>query len=156
MDADRNNRGEDARRMAVLINDQRSLCIELESLSRAQATLIEGGDTDGVLEVLGKRQRIVDRMTHLNGDLTPLRENREELLGALDEASRRHVRECIDEINDLVERVRARDEEDRRTMEQRRAAIAGEIAGVTKARGAVAAYGAPRGTYGPRFQDRQG
>ncbi len=145
-----------ARRMAVLVREQRDMCVQLESLSVAQSAMVEGGDTDGVLEVLGQRQRVIDRMSKLNEDLAPLRERREELLAVLGPAERQIVQTFIGEINDLVDRVRARDEQDRDTMERRRAGIAGEITGVTRARGAVAAYSGARTHNGPRFQDRQG
>lgn len=145
-----------ARRMALLVREQRDLCVQLESLSVAQSAMVEGGDTDGVLEVLGQRQRVIDRMSHVNEDLAPLRERREELLAVLGQAERHTVQMFISEINELVERVRTRDEQDRDTMERRRAGIAGEITGVTRARGAVAAYSGARTHSGPRFQDRQG
>lgn len=145
-----------ARRMAGYIDDQHALCVELESLSRAQSALVEGGDTDGVLEVLGQRQIIIDRITRLNGELAPLREQRERLLAALGHAEREHVRGCIDEINAMVESVRTRDEQDREAMERRRSGIAGEISGVTRARGAVAAYSGAKAVGGARFQDRRG
>ena len=145
-----------ARRMAALVHNQRELCVQLDSLSRAQSELVEGGDTDGVLEVLGKRQQIIDRMSRLNEDLAPLREQRETLMSMLGSGEREYVRACIDEINDLVECVRGRDEQDRQVMERRRAGIASEISGMTRARGAVAAYSGVRAPGGPKFQDRQG
>lgn len=146
----------DAQRMVGLIGDQHALCVELDGLSRAQSAMVEGGDTDGVLEVLGRRQRLIDRMTQLNESLAPLRERREQMLGALSPAERERVRSRIDEINELVERVRARDDEDRAAMERRRTSIATEISGLARGRGAVAAYSGARTVDGPRFQDRNG
>ena len=145
-----------ARRMAGLVRDQRALCVELESLSRVQSTMVEGGDTDGVLEILGQRQQVIDRMTRLNEDLAPMREQRERLLATMANAERDTVRACIEEINELVELVRGRDEQDREAMERRRAGIAGEISGVSRARGAVAAYSGATAPSGARFQDRHG
>lgn len=146
----------DAQRMAGLIGDQHALCVELDSLSRAQSAMVEGGDTDGVLEVLGRRQRIIDRMTQLNESLSPLRERREQMLGALSPAERERVRGRIDEIAAMVERVRSRDDQDRAAMERRRSSIATEITGIARGRGAVAAYSGTRAPEGPRFQDRNG
>ena len=119
--------------------------------------MVEGGDTDGVLEVLGRRQRIIDRIVVLNAELAP-RERREELMAALSAIERERVRARVDEIAQAVERVRARDDQDRDAMERRRTGIAGEVSGLARARGAVAAYGAPRAAEGggARFQDREG
>ena len=151
-----------ARRMAGLIDDQHAQCVELESLSRAQSAMVEGGDTDGVLDVLGRRQVIIDRITRLSEELVPLRSGREQMLAALPPTDRDRLRASIEEIARLVERVRLRDEQDREAIERRRASLAGELSGLTRARGAVAAYsggraGAGGGTGGSaRFQDRQG
>lgn len=147
-----------ARRLAGIIDEEHALCIELDSLSLAQSAMVEGGDTDGVLEVLGRRQQIIDRIVVLNTELSPLRERRDELLAVLPAGERQRVRARVDEIADTVERVRARDEQDRQAMERRRTGIAGELSGLTRARGAIAAYGAPAAadTNGARFQDRKG
>jgi len=146
----------DAQRMAGLIGDQHALCTELESLSRAQSAMVEGGDTDGVLEVLGRRQRIIDRIAQLNESLAPMRERREQVLASLGNAERERIRTSIDQINELIERVRARDEQDRESMERRRTGIATELSGLARGRGAVAAYSGTRAPEGPRFQDRNG
>lgn len=147
-----------ARRLAGIIDEEHALCVELDGLSVAQSAMVEGGDTDGVLEVLGRRQRIIDRIVVLNAELAPLRERRDELMAALPASERERVRARVDEIAQAVERVRARDEQDRDAMERRRTGIAGELSGLARARGAVAAYGAPRAAEGggARFQDREG
>lgn len=146
-----------ARRLAGIIDEEHALCLELDGLSVAQSAMVEGGDTDGVLEVLGRRQRIIDRIVVLNAELAPLRERRDELMAALPAAERQRVRDRVDEIAQTVERVRARDEQDREAMERRRTGIAAELSGLARARGAVAAYGTPRaGGGGAQFQDRQG
>ncbi|MBX3403560.1 MAG: hypothetical protein KF699_09140 [Phycisphaeraceae bacterium] len=147
-----------ARRLAGIIEEEHALCVELDGLSIAQSAMVEGGDTDGVLEVLGRRQRIIDRIVVLNAELAPLRDRREQLMAALPAIERERVRARVDEIAQTVERVRARDEQDRDAMERRRTGIAGELSGLARARGAVAAYGTPRGPDGggARFQDREG
>lgn len=147
-----------ARRLAGIIDEEHSLCVELDSLSQAQSAMVEGGDTDGVLEVLGRRQQIIDRIVVLNTELSPLRERRDELLATLPAGERQRVRDRVNEIADTVERVRARDEQDRQAMERRRTGIAGELSGLTRARGAIAAYSAPgtADSNGARFQDRRG
>jgi hypothetical protein len=147
-----------ARRLAGIIDEEHALCLELDGLSVAQSAMVEGGDTEGVLEVLGRRQRIIDRIVTLNAELAPLRERRDELMAALPAQERERVRSKVGEIAQTVERVRARDEQDRLAMERRRAGIAGELSGLARARGAVAAYAAPRGHDGggARFQDREG
>ncbi len=145
-----------ARRMAMLVRDQRALCLELGSLSQTQSVMVEGGDSDGVLEVLGQRQQVIDRMSRLNEELAPLRDQRETLLTHLAQSEREAIRAAIHEIGELVESVRHRDEQDREVMVRRRAGIAGEISGVSRARGAVAAYSGTRAPVPAKFQDRQG
>jgi len=155
-----------ARRLAGLIDEQHAQCVELETLSRAQSAMVESGDTDGVLDMLGRRQTIIDRIARLSDQLSPLRSGREELLSGLPTADRDRLRASVEEIARLVERVRERDDQDRQAMERRRAGIAGELSGLARSRGAVAAYSGGRvGAIGngggnaagnARFQDRQG
>ena len=76
------------------------------------------------------------------------------MLAGLDETGRQRVRRRIDVLSELAERVAKRDEADRRLLEQRRDAVAGEMVQINRGRGAMAAY--KNGPHaGPRLQDRE-
>jgi hypothetical protein len=143
-----------------LLDEQRTLCAGLEALSAQQTGVLASGDTDALLRILGQRQTIVDRVTAINRALEPFRSRKEELLARLAPAQREGVVGRVAAIAGHVEAVRVRDEQDRRTIEGMRDGVAAELGGLTRGRGAAAAYTAGavggRGVGGPKFQDRQG
>jgi hypothetical protein len=145
-------------RLAGLLDEQCGLCAQLESLSARQSEAVRAGDTDVLLRVLGQRQSIVDRVSQINASLEPFRSQKESLLGRLGPAQRDGVVQKVGRIAALVESVRARDDADRASLEKQRSRVADELAGLTRGRGAAAAYVnmAVMGAGGPRFQDRKG
>lgn len=145
-----------APRLQRLLDEQRSLATELETLARRQREHIAAGDTDRLLAVLGERQVVIDRLSRVVADFQPFRDHWEELMAALPPARRDAFAAATRDVAGAVERVGERDEEDRRELERRRAGVAAELSSVTRGRSAVAAYGRAPGAPGPRFQDREG
>lgn len=152
-------------RLTGMLDEQCALCVQLETLSRRQSGAVAGGNTDALLGVLGERQRIVDRVSQINGLLEPFRRQKDALLGRLNAAQRDGVVQRVGKIAALVESVRARDDADRVTLEKQRAGVGEELTALARGRGAVAAYGAgagvggaggATGTYRAQYQDRKG
>lgn len=141
-------------RLARILESQRDLCITLEAMSRRQAELIAAGDTDGLLGVLGERQGVVDEVSRLSGDLEPLRAVWEAGSGTLDGAVRGKIAGLVAEIGVLMEKIGARDDADRQSLEEKRAGVAKELGEISRGRGALAAYAAARP--GPTLEDRRG
>ncbi len=145
-----------------LLDDQCAACAALESLSGQQTRAIGGADTDLLLRIIGQRQPLVDRIGEINRRLEPFRSGKDALLSRLLPAQRDGVVQRVSKIAALVESVRARDDQDRITVERLRGAVADELAGLARGRGAAAAYAAAGSrspasvSSAPRFQDRQG
>lgn len=143
-----------------LLDEQCELCAGLEALSARQSQAVRDGDTDALLGVLGQRQPLVDRVSQINATLEPFRAQRETLLGRLSPVHRDGVVQKVGKIAALVESVRARDDADRAALERQRTQVADELAGLTRGRGAAAAYAgyqtAMGGGHAARFQDRKG
>lgn len=142
-----------------VLDEQAMLCQGLEALSREQSQFLSRGDTDALLVVLERRQPIVDRIMQINQQLEPFRVRRDVLLARLKPLDRDGVVQRVAKIAALVESVRARDDQDRVLVERMRGAVTDELAGLSRARGAAAAYASSGAGYtssGPRFQDRQG
>ncbi len=143
-------------RLVTLIDRLQRLCVELDSMGERQQELIETDEVEGLLELLRRRQGVVDSIGAVAGELDPVVRRWDELSGALEEAVQAGVREALDEIEEIGKRVGERDAEQRRVLESNRNQLADRIAGVGKARAAVSAYGPARGVNRPRFQDREG
>ena len=143
-------------RVNRLLDEQCELCVGLDSLSARQSQAAGLGDADGLLRIVGQRQGLVDRVAQISAALEPLRARREELLGRLAPAQRDGIVQRVGKIAALVESVRARDERDRSVLEKMRSGVADELANLTRAKGAAAAYAANGASGGARFHDRKG
>ena len=123
-----------------LLERQQELFTRLDAMSARQSQLIEGDQTDQLLELLASRQSLVDQIAQTSSMLEPYRASWESVMSGANETGRLRIRRRLDALAGLAERVAARDESDRRTLEQRRESIAAEIVQVNRGRGAMAAY----------------
>ena len=148
-----------APRLVRVLDHQIELYVELERLSSRQSDLVQGDEPDALLDLLARRQVLVEQVTHLNLQLEPFTRQWESLVERLSSAQRDSIAQRTDRLDELIGAITARDEADRRTLESRRQSVASEINGLSNKRAAVAAYhGAPgpRSPVAPRFQDREG
>jgi hypothetical protein len=144
------------RALVRLLESQTALYGQLDALSERQRAVIEDDDADRLLSILGERQTIVDRIAMTNRDLEPVRVAWERLLERVRPECRSDVARRLEGLSVLAGRIAQRDDEDRRKLESRRNAIAGELASMNTSRRAVSAYGRPAAPpASPRFQDRQ-
>lgn len=138
-----------------LIESQRVLYVELDALSQRQADLIERGETDELLSVLGLRQRVLERVQSLHDAIAPVRANWRRFLETLSEPQRASLGVRVDEIARLIEVITQRDQSDKRRMIEGRDRLAAELSGVGKARAATGAYGIPSASGRAIYQDRE-
>jgi hypothetical protein len=138
-----------------LLEQQEALFTKLDELSGSQARLIEGDHTDRLLDVLAARQVVVEEIAVITRRLDPWRSRWSDFVALLDEHQRDRVRQRVDSVAALAQRIAERDEKDRELMEARKESIATTIGQVHRGRGAMAAYGGQRPGDGPRFQDRE-
>jgi hypothetical protein len=141
-------------RVEELLTLQHEFFTQLDSLSAEQSALVDGERTPELLELLGRRQRLIDGIAEINGLLAPARAQWSEIMAGLPEEMRLRVNRRLDALAGLAARIAQRDEADRARLEGRRDAVAGELARVGRARGAIGAYAGPSGG-GARFQDRE-
>jgi vacuolar-type H+-ATPase subunit I/STV1 len=143
-----------ANRVERLLTQQSELVEELDSLGEKQRALIEAGDAEGLLTLLGERQDLTDRIRGLAQEMEPFRARWDELLASMPDDRRERIRSTVSALAGRIQASAERDERDREALQRRRDVVTDELANVSKARGAVAAYGRARG--GPRYQDREG
>ncbi|MBC7834738.1 MAG: hypothetical protein H7Y88_06515 [Phycisphaerales bacterium] len=143
-------------RLSRMLARQCELFCELDGLGEPQRELIGAGDTDGLLRLLAQRQALVDEVTRLSNEIEPFRRQWDELMSRLPDGPRAELEHCVLELRGLVDRVCKRDDADRATLEDRRSAITTELSGVSRGRGAVAAYTGGVAGGGAMYQDRQG
>jgi len=108
---------------------------------------------------LSERQGVIDRLRATSEEAAPLRSRWSEVKAPAGagggDALFTRVRSKIHELTTLMREIASRDAEDRLRLDRARDSLAGRLASVARSRGAIAAYGGPRGA-APRFQDREG
>lgn len=145
-----------AGRVVEIVDRQRELFEELETMAEQQRTLIEERSTEALLAVLSRRSGVVQRLDRVDAELRPFRARWGEVLAGLDDAGRAAVQSSVQNLEQVARRVAERDEQDRQRMESERDRIARELASVRQGTTALHAYGPGTGKPEPRFHDREG
>lgn len=148
-----------APRLARILDRQHALYEQLAALAADQSRCIDSEETDGLLEILGRRERLIEEIAATNQEVSPFTLAWDRLAPTLPERHRAALRQRFDSVAKLVDQIAERDDADRKRLETRRTQIGQEIEGLTnanRARGAVNAYTRPASPSGPIFQDSRG
>lgn len=143
-----------APRLSKILADQREVCLQLEQLSGRQGEQIRSGDTEALMQVLGERQELINRLGELNTEIEPYRREWAGFMGRLAAPERARMEAATLELRELVDRIWARDEEDRLALETQRSAVSSELTNLSRGRVALSAYGVRPEGAGPMYQDR--
>jgi len=145
---------EDPATLLDLLEQQRDLYARLSELSDQQSELISSGQTDELLNVLSKRQQLVEQLTQINSRLSPYRDHWSEVAERLPAGDRDRLRRLLDEVQQLLQRILDRDEQDRVELQSARERVGQQLQKTSRAGTARKAYGHASAT--PRFTDSQG
>lgn len=146
-------------RISGAIDQTHAAYQELDALSRSQEELVGRDEGEELLELLSRRQVLVDRLAELDRALTPLRQEWDRSGApspAPTAAQRADVQSRLAAIADLASWVAHRDTAAVRSLQRRRDALAEELADLGRSKSARSAYGPEPAAGGPRFQDREG
>ena len=145
-----------APRLQRALDDQQERYEQLRDLSVRQGELIRSMDTDGLLRILARRQVLVDQINEANQEIEPFRKEWDRLVEGLPDQHRDRLRRRIESLEEVVNEIVRRDEEDKTLLENQRTRVASEMETVNRSRSAMNAYQRTAQTEGPRYQDRQG
>lgn len=141
--------------IVALLEKQHAMLGELVSLAASQAAFINQGDADQLLNLLAKRQAIIDEFTNSQSELASYTQALDEKLENLDGPERERIKTLVNEIGDRLAQVMRRDEEDQALLRRSRDHIKNELSGLDSARKARSAY-RPQHERTDRFADRHG
>ncbi len=146
-----------ADQLLALLDEQAGLYEQLETLGQRQSAVVDRGDTEALLEILGQRQRMIDQLVGLNGKLDPYKRRWSELWPQLEPDQQAHVRRKVDRVQDMLDQLLQRDERDRAALAGQQQQIKRQLDQVNRGSQVNRAYGAPAGGgSSPRFTDRTG
>lgn len=123
----------DPARMLELLRRQRALYRELSGLAARQRHLISGDQPQALLDLLARRQQIVEQLRQVHAELTDLPPPEG---GAWTEADRREAADLLADTRTLAQQILERDQQDGELLAVRKASLA---ASLTKIRGTQAA-----------------
>jgi hypothetical protein len=117
----------EADRMIDLLTQQELLYRQLHQMSQRQTELVDGSRPELVLKVLAGRQRLIERLTELNGQLEPLRSEWTRIAQTLTEPQRQETQRLVTSVRQILSQIIERDEKDSQTLYQQKQVVASDI-----------------------------
>lgn len=137
---------------------------QIAALAEKQAKLIDEGDTDGLLTVLGRRQKLIDQFTAAQQALgdgsgaapgSGAAAGLESVIERADASARARIRALIDRISEALAAVAQIDDRDQGRLREVQQQTRKELSAVGTTRQARAAYMTGRASHN-RYADQQG
>ena len=127
-------------------------------LSDQQKQVVADQDAQQLLGLLGARKILVDQLTQLSEQITPIRQQWQKLKDTLQTDHRSQINQLIDDTQDLLTSIIASDEQDRQELAAARDSKSVELGKFTKTSTASNAYAqaASAGNNYARFTTKQG
>ena len=138
---------------------QHTLVMQLAEIARTQPTLIAERRTERLLELLSRRQSIIDEFTVCQSHVNTLTRDLDRRTQDLAIHQRDRIRSLIDSIACALNDVMRRDQADQQSLQTGRSAVLAEMSEINAVRTARVAYTTPtRGLISglPRFADQKG
>lgn len=119
----------------------------LAKLAEQQHEYVQHAQTEQLLEVLGRRQEVLDEVAKLERVIAPARRNWGDYVAGLDDTGRRRAEMLMGDTRRLLEQITSADRDDALMLQQRKLNLGRQIsaartAGQVNRRYAAAAYGA--------------
>jgi len=141
--------------LIALLERQRGMVGKLKDLASRQAALIQGGQADALLGLLGRRQQVVDQFVASQEELAAHTQDLQRRLQSLPTFQAERIRALLSEIGDALVGVMDRDQQDQRALQTSSHATGRELSTLSASKTARSAYARPAAT-ASRFADRHG
>lgn len=146
--------------LLTALGEQRTLLEQLQPLAAEQRVHVDSKSTAPLLNVLGRRQVLVDGIVAMQGRLAHLTDGIDVKLAALAVADQETIRDAVRGIDTLLESVLERDRVDQASLQAARDELRGELQTIGTGQAAhqayKQAYTRSPSTPAARFADRQG
>jgi hypothetical protein len=142
-----------------LLEQEKVIYEQLGRLGHEQSSVVDRGDTESLLILLGQRQTMIDQLVEINGQLEPYKQRWPELWAELDPSTQQEIRQLMDQVQGLLDGILEQDERDRAALTDRRQQVADELGKINKGTALNRAYAGaagPASTPDPRYTDRTG
>jgi hypothetical protein len=140
-------------KLIELLTQQSILYRQLRELSQKQTGLVDGSDPEALLKILAGRQRLIDRLKVITGELTPIRSDWQRVSAGLEPAQKREVGKLVSEVQSTLQDILARDEKDSQKLSDSKQQVFKEIQGVSAGKLLNRKYGQPSSLGQSRYLD---
>jgi septal ring factor EnvC (AmiA/AmiB activator) len=135
--------------MIASLEEQVGCYKRLAKLAEQQHQHVQQGQTEALLEVLGKRQEMLDQIARIETDLAPVKHNWAASLADLTPANRAQAEQLLGQTRLLLEQITTADRNDSLVLQQRKQTLGVRINQAQAAKSinrtyAAAAYGTPK------------
>ena len=128
--------------LLVLLAEQCALCRELAGLGERQRSLIAADQAEELLQVLGRRQGIIERLGALSQRIRPYQQRWPQVRAGLSVEAGRRVDEMVSEVNSHLAGILEGDQADAELLASRRQTAGANVNRLKATRLAGAAYAA--------------
>lgn len=125
----------------------------LLDLSRRQKEIIEGGDVDQLLALLGQKQQVLERITGIEEQLAPYKRDWRHVQDSLDDDDRQVLDLALATVEELLSELIALERESEQLLVSRRDRTYDELRGAAHASAVNSAYLAPQGAANAQYLD---
>lgn len=115
---------------------------KLSKLADAQREHVQSGRTELLLEILGRRQEMLEHINALEQTVAPAKRRWGDFLTELDEPSRQSAEAMVAEARSLLEVITSSDRNDTLVLQQRKLNIGRQIRQAATGRAVNKSYGA--------------
>lgn len=127
--------------LARALSGQKTLYTQILTLCRQQTEFVRTGDTEGLMEVLAARGRIIEQVTPLDRELQPYKGRWQQVLDGLPQADRAVVGGLLMEVQKLLADILSADESDKDALVRQKNAVAADITRAVSGAALNRAYG---------------
>lgn len=129
-----------AARLSAIVRAQHGLAVELERLTAGQRAVVESDDGQALLQLLARRQSVIDQLSAATAELEPYRARWASLLSVVPPGRAAELQRTLAETGAIVSRVREGDRHDHASLMRRRDALRQEMDTLDAGKDASAAY----------------
>ena len=142
-------------RLNSLVDEAQALMDQLGAISDGQHYAIRSGDIAQVLEVISKREPVVNGLVSVGEEIEAFIKD-PGMLAKVPSDERSAALERITLIEIAMGKLREHDAQDQKIMESTRDGLASQLAGMGTGKSALRAYSSRTSTPNPTLHDRQG
>ena len=140
---------QDARQLLEHLRHEEEIYAGLRDLSRRQMDIIESdGDAEKLLDVLGRKQVLLNRVEDVEREIAPYKRDWSELRETLDPSTREEIEERVNAVQEVLAEVLRLEEESQTLLLSRQHEISQDIRRISRGRRAQRAYGGTRPRHG--------